>query len=279
MSPFSLAVLLSVALSITPPRNFYTSPISFLQATDSSDSSVSISTDQPENLTSEDLIDSEKADKERELRTINQDIDDLEEEIEAETICVNYDSCASCSLSSSCVWCKSLQLCVAGSEEGATNNECTEFEYSQCSQGYCGDFNDCDSCLSASECGWCVEGYCDLVQSTKCSSDKFYYSAAESNNECSGYVIHTAKAESGSLAEKEAQLKQLRDEQQAIAIQVQDLDTEAESIEYTAASNRENEDTTTYISSEESELSKSQRSSSSDTSSTDSTSSSSTSSM
>jgi hypothetical protein len=263
----STLLLLAHYLSSALPQPPHTQ--SFLQTTDSSESSsLNISTDQPENLTSEDLIDSEKADKERELRTVNDDIDELEEEIEAQTICINYDSCASCSLSSTCVWCKSLQLCVAGDEEGATNGECSEFEYSKCSAEYCGDYNDCEACLSSFECGWCTEGYCDIVSSTTCSSDSFYYTASDTNYECTGYIIHTAKQESGSLAEKEAKLKELRDEQQAIAIQVQDLDMEAERIEYTAAANRENEDTTTYITSEESTLSEAERTASSDSSST-----------
>jgi predicted nucleic acid-binding Zn-ribbon protein len=173
---------------------------------------------------------------EEDLDEVSAEIEELEAELDSrQAHCPYLESCTKCTSNYSCVWCSSLNKCVAGDSQGPYNGECTSYQYEQCNHSGCSRYTECGSCINDSSCGWCLNGQYCLEGSTEdtgdCHYDFFYSSASVSNHDCpadsssvskdSNTLARTRTADEDDMVER---LDELHQEKIKIENAIEDLD-------------------------------------------------------
>mmetsp|Transcript_3816 Transcript_3816/g.8090 ORF Transcript_3816/g.8090 Transcript_3816/m.8090 type:complete len:332 (-) Transcript_3816:298-1293(-) len=123
------------------------------------------------------------------LDEVTAEIEELETELDSrQSHCPYLESCSKCVSNYSCVWCSSLNKCLAGDSQGPYGGECTSYQYSKCNSEGCSRYTECGSCINDAACGWCINGQYCLAGSPSntgdCYYDFFYSAASGTNNEC-----------------------------------------------------------------------------------------------
>lgn len=183
---------------------------------------------------------------------VDAEIEELEAELDSnKSQCPYLESCGKCVTNYSCVWCSSLNKCVAGDSQGPYDGECTTYNYAKCNSSGCNSYTECGSCINDSTCGWCINGQYCLTGSAQDTGDCYYdyfYSLDSSNNECpadssavsrdnTNYRTRTADEDDmlerlDELRQEKIKIEQAIDDLDDMADQVHELADDARGIDY-----------------------------------------------